>query len=66
MIGYGIFSKEQICTHRVCDIDYYPMVIFKTLKEAQDYSIHTQIIKKVRINVNKTNLNIYYNNPFNE
>ena len=56
-----ITRKSTPIKHRVCSIDFFPYVIFSTYEEAQKYSLQDNQIRKVRINVNKKNLNIYYN-----
>ena len=50
MIGYITMTKVDNKLvpqkHRVCSIDYYPYVIFPTLKEALDYGNNINHIKK--------------------
>ena len=56
--GYIVLTKEgEAPTHRVCDINSFPMLIFKTLGEAKEYVRGGfEQIRKVKVNINKTRL----------
>ncbi len=57
MEGYMITTVDDIpVTHRVNDIDFFPLVIFKTLEEAERYVHGNNRIKKVKIYPNKKDL----------